>query len=524
MVATRSIIVLLLALVTPEFQGRQQVRIPISSGREIDLEVLVVRLAEATGQTVARRPGPVAIPITGPAGALNQRWIARDLGPDTSMAVEGSDLVITVGPGVLEPGRRADWQRRLDQLAARADREARRRQEYGMHALASYRPNDPARPTICLVHGLNSSSGGFVHMIRPLEEAGYGVVVFDYPFNRPLEESCARFRRDWREFRRARGETRPWAIVAHSMGALVARVVRRGPDGVRRRRLDPDPDRPGEPGVEPGQGADAAPVAQQPPGGRGQGRRPTPLAHLGDGLGEAAADILPGSAFLTALNAGPRRAGVAYHILAGDAGFLPLATRRRIEAQLLAMRQQGGLLAGLTRLVPPDLADAARRALRRDRRRLRLGRADPARRRDRPRHDPRQPRRADPRPPALPRPRPGRLHALRPPLARRPTRPPAPRARARRLGRSSALRRRGLGIERSWGNLVARASEDAGPRRHRPPRNDDEGAVDDQDRRSSRRPSGPPSGATRRGCTSCSAPRCGSGSATTGCAPCWCST
>ena len=53
-----------------------------------------------------------------------------------------------------------------------------------MHALKSYRPNDPTRPTICLVHGLNSSSGGFVHMIPWLEQAGYGIVVYDYPFNR----------------------------------------------------------------------------------------------------------------------------------------------------------------------------------------------------------------------------------------------------------------------------------------------------------------------------------------------------
>ena len=121
MVATHSIIVLLLALVTPESQqGAQQVRIPITSGRAIDLEVLIGRLAEATGQTVARRPGPVEIPIIGPAGALNRRWIAKDLGPETSIAVEGSDLVITLGAGVLEPARRADWQRRLEQIAARA--------------------------------------------------------------------------------------------------------------------------------------------------------------------------------------------------------------------------------------------------------------------------------------------------------------------------------------------------------------------------------------------------------------------
>jgi pimeloyl-ACP methyl ester carboxylesterase len=354
MLATRSIIALLLTMTTPEFQVPQQVRIPITAGRDIDLEVLVLRLAEATGQTIARRPGPVEIPINGPAGALNRRWIARDLGPETSVAVEGSDLVITLGPGLLGPGRGDDWLRRLDQIATRAGREAKRRQSYGMHALASYRPDDPSRPTVCLVHGLNSSSGGFVHMIRPLEEAGYGVVVFDYPFNRPLEESCGRFRRDWAEFRRLRGETRPWAIVAHSMGALVARSYVEDPandakDVSTLILIGP---------VSQGSSLAKAQTLQQwlnsvqAVGGKAAA---DPLLYLGDGLGEAAADLEPGSPFLTALNARPRRAGVPYHILAGDAGFLPLSTRRRIEAQLLAMKQQGGLFAGLSRLVSFDL-------------------------------------------------------------------------------------------------------------------------------------------------------------------------
>ena len=67
-------------------------------------------------------------------------------------------------------------------------------------------------------------------MIAPLEEAGYGVVVYDYPFNRDLDESCEAFRRDWLEFRRRVGETRPWAILAHSMGALLVRSYVEDPE------------------------------------------------------------------------------------------------------------------------------------------------------------------------------------------------------------------------------------------------------------------------------------------------------
>jgi pimeloyl-ACP methyl ester carboxylesterase len=287
---------------------------------------------------------------------LTRRLLAESLGPEATVQVQGEELVITLDHGLLAPERLPDWQRRLDDLAGRAEREAKRRMRYGLFARSSYRPNDPGRPTVCLVHGLNSSSRGFVHMVGPLEEAGYGVVAFDYPFNRPLEESCARFRRDWEQFRRARGETRPWAIVTHSMGALVARGLVEDPTvpaaGVSTLILIAP--------VNQGSSLARAQTLRQWVEGaqavKGGPRAPAdPLAYLGDGLGEAAGDMLPGSTFLTALNARPRKAGVAYHILAGDAGFVPLETRRRIEGQLVALRQQRGLLAGLGKLVSRDV-------------------------------------------------------------------------------------------------------------------------------------------------------------------------
>ncbi len=354
MLPTPLTIVLAIALGASQNQAPQQVRIPFTGAREIDLSDLVGRLAEATGRNVARPPVPVELPVTGSAWALTRRLLAESLGPEATVDLQGQEMVITLDSRLLAPDRLPEWQRRLDQLAARAEREAKRRMGYGMHARDSYRPNDPGRPTVCLVHGMNSSSRGFVHMIPPLEEAGYGVVVFDYPFNHPLEESCARFRRDWQAFRRLHGETRPWAIVAHSMGALVARALVEDP-------------------AEPAGAVSTliliAPVSQGSSLARAQALRQwlqglqtvagkstaDPLAYLGNGEGEAAIDILPGSAFLTTLNSRPRRAGVAYHILAGDSGFMPLAARRRIEAQLQAMRQQGGLLAGLSRVLSHDL-------------------------------------------------------------------------------------------------------------------------------------------------------------------------
>ena len=143
-------------------------------------------------------------------------------------------MAIVIDEEALVDSRRDEWKRRLADLGARTLQASRRRQSYGMKALASYRPNDPRRPTICLVHGLNSSSGGFVHVVPHLEQAGYGVVVYDYPFNQRLEDSCSQFRTDWQAFRKQAGESRPWAILAHSMGALVARSYVEGDDRAAR--------------------------------------------------------------------------------------------------------------------------------------------------------------------------------------------------------------------------------------------------------------------------------------------------
>ena len=224
-------VVILGLLAAQETPRPIEVQIPIDPTREIPLAEVIDRLADASGVSVPHPPGIVRLPTAGIGGALTRRMLAESLGPGVSLTFQDRALVVAINPESLAPENRPQWQARLKQLADRAEREAQRRMHYGMHALKSYRPNDPGRPTVCLVHGVNSSSGGFVHMFAPLEEAGYGIVVYDYPFNRDLDETCAQFRRDWLEFRRAAGETRPWALVGHSMGTLVARSYVEDPRG-----------------------------------------------------------------------------------------------------------------------------------------------------------------------------------------------------------------------------------------------------------------------------------------------------
>ena len=337
-----------LCLVGPGSSDAVRVEVPVNGSGQIDLSTFLDRLAKATGLDVPPPPSGVTLPVVGLAGNLSRKMLSDSLGPEVRIVVEARALVATVDPALLAPARRDDWARRLRDLAARAENEARRRLHYGMHALKSYRPNDPSRPTVCLVHGVNSSSGGFVHMVKPLEDAGYGLVVYDYPFNRSLEESCREFARDWAAFRSRNGEKRPWSIVAHSMGGLVARDYVEGPSyaGDVRDLILVAP-------VNQGSYLARTQTLLQLLNGLqavGDRRGSDALAHLGDGLGEAADDMVPGSTFLKALNARPRRAGVGYHILAGDVGLITAPARRQIETQAAVARRQGGLLAGLTKL------------------------------------------------------------------------------------------------------------------------------------------------------------------------------
>ena len=167
----------------------------MGKGGEVQVAEIVARLARASDAALERPAADLTLSTQGLARALTKTLLSETLGPDVAIAFRPGIMVMTFDERVLTPENRGEWLRRLGHLAERAQEAARKRQSYGMRALGSYRPNDPRRPTVCLVHGLNSSSGGFVHMIPWLKEAGYGIVVYDYPFNRSIAESCQGFAR-----------------------------------------------------------------------------------------------------------------------------------------------------------------------------------------------------------------------------------------------------------------------------------------------------------------------------------------
>ncbi len=309
------------------------IRIALNEASEVEIGEVVERLSAASTLRVDRPAAPLKLPLTGLAGPLTRAMLGDTLGPDAGVEVRPGELVVTIDPAALGPDRKPAWEKRVRDLSDRATREVARRLRYGMRTRPSYRPNDPARPTVCLIHGLNSSSGVFVHMVGPLEAAGHGIVLYDFPYNRDLDQTSAAFGRDWLDFRRKVGETRPWSIVAHSMGSLLARSHVEGGAGdagdVDALILIAPPNH----GSSLSRGQTLLQMVQGVQALNGT-RRTDPLAVLGDGLGEAADDMTPGSDYLRRLNARPRRAGVRYRTLAGDSGYLSSQGRRQVESRL----------------------------------------------------------------------------------------------------------------------------------------------------------------------------------------------
>lgn len=348
---------ILSAFVSPPSMGDDgpRIAVPVGADGGVAVSGIVAALSDATGQDVVPPAFDLTLPVRGVPGALGRTLLRDCLGDDVVVEIDEDAVVFRPRPGLGRDGARMEWRARLEGLAARTEEAAGRKTRHAMQARPSYRPNDPSRPTVCMVHGLNSSSGGFVHMIPLLEEAGYGVVLYDYPPNQGLEDSSEAFRADWEAFRERAGERRPWAIVAHSMGALVARSYIEGPG---RGAGDVDSLILIAPVNQGSHVARLQPVLQlaQKFAAVKRGKTTQALEELAQEPGRSADDMLPGSAFLKAINGRPRNQAVTYHILAGDVGLLTAEGRKRIEDQIELVSRSAGPLAILTQAAIGEVA------------------------------------------------------------------------------------------------------------------------------------------------------------------------
>lgn len=194
----------------------------------------------------------------------------------------------------------------------------------GLHLPAGF---DPARRTLLLVHGLESGLPELDRFLAACHHRGVQAATFDYPNDGPLAWSGDRLRDELTTLSRRYPGLR-LAVVAHSMGGLLARHCL-------------------EAGPAPSCVTHLFMLAAPHHGSSLAGAQEwlelvtsSPLAvALGkdlmrDGLGEAAADLSPGSKFLMDLNACHRVAGVRYYSLIGRRPFVSEARRAALERDL----------------------------------------------------------------------------------------------------------------------------------------------------------------------------------------------
>jgi pimeloyl-ACP methyl ester carboxylesterase len=179
---------------------------------------------------------------------------------------------------------------------------------------------------VLLIHGLDEPGPIWDDLGPALRSAGFRAARFDYPNDQPIAASADLLGAALRDLR-SRGVTRV-DLVCHSMGGLVARDVLTRPtfyagrtDGhadlpdVRRFIAVGTPNA-GSPWAKLRAVAEIREQVErflEDPRHDWRGL----LGYLSDGLGEAGDDLLPGSAYLTALNSRPLPEGVAITLIAG---------------------------------------------------------------------------------------------------------------------------------------------------------------------------------------------------------------
>ena len=291
-------------------------------------------------------------------------WVSavnEALGEGCRVSVTDDAIVLHVDtdklPDDLATAKRAA---RVFTAVAAPDATARQRAYYGLWTPPTI---DRTRPLVVLVHGLDCDRVNWEPLVKLLEGEKRQAAMFTYPSDQPIAES-ARQLGDKLAALRLRMPDLSYDLLCHSMGGLVAREY---VEGERYRG-----------GVEhlvmlgtPNTGSSWATyrLALELEEHYHLWRHEpawSPSWMITDGLGEAGADLKPGSAFLTALNARDRRAGVKYTIVAGNqhparrvtanclegtAGWIPERasnwwgfrhTKDKLEGVAGRMRQRGG--------------------------------------------------------------------------------------------------------------------------------------------------------------------------------------
>ncbi len=192
---------------------------------------------------------------------------------------------------------------------------------YGLVLDEDWERAPAARPVVVLVHGFNSDRDQNIELIRPIRDKRFACGTFAYPNDHTIAASAKLLSEELERFA-ARYPERRIALVCHSMGSLVARACVENPQ------------------LDPGNVARLIMIAPPTHGtliayfavgtdvyehwlarsGGGPWRRMRDSVI--DGLGEAADELRPDSAFLHNLNSRPLNPHVRYTVLLGTGARL----------------------------------------------------------------------------------------------------------------------------------------------------------------------------------------------------------
>jgi pimeloyl-ACP methyl ester carboxylesterase len=286
-------------------------RIPLHDGklRTADLSRELLEKLHVRGVAL----GIGTIDLSGLRGATLLKALDAALGEGCSVAVDGGALVLHVDPEKLPHSLdEAKKATRVFTAEAAPNATAAQRRFYG---LLMPKVVDEKRRMVVLIHGLDCNRTNWFPMADLLIGEGYQVTYFTYPSDQPLQDSADLFAREMQALRDNFPDM-PTSIVAHSMGGLVARDYLETDayaGGVQHLVLI------GTPNLGTRWATYRLALEAQEHWGLWRHEKEwSPSWMITDGLGEAGRDIKPNSYFLERLNARPRRAGIAYTIIAGS--------------------------------------------------------------------------------------------------------------------------------------------------------------------------------------------------------------
>lgn len=303
-----------------------EARVPLHDGklRVSDLSAILLRDLHLPA---VKLPAIKEIDLAGLSGNLFIHALNVSLGDGWHVSTDRDALILRCDPDKL-PHNLTQTKRvvRLFTATAAPEATAAQHRSYG---LLFPQPLVEGKPLVILIHGLDCDGANWAPMANLLIDAGYQVASFSYPADQPIAESAALLQEHLDAVRQAYPNM-TLDLIGHSMGGLVARAYIEGKDyagGVRHLIL----------------------IA--PPNHGSSWARLQPALELvehyhlwkhdaewrmtwmiTDGLGEAGSELKPNSQFIKDLNAGPRRAGVQYTVIAGNHSPIAQIGAKCIEA------------------------------------------------------------------------------------------------------------------------------------------------------------------------------------------------